>query len=63
MQSHRHRCEVRYALTLRQESRSRALEYINLVAARRGKEAAQKLQDDCSKQWAKGNNGEWGKWK
>lgn len=59
----RHQAEVRYVLALRADSRSKALEYIELVAERRGRESAQRLQDDAGRQWERGNKGEWGVWK
>jgi len=63
VQDHRHFCEVRYVLKMRTKSQESALAYIELVTARRGREAGQRLRDDCSKQWSRGNKGEWGSWK
>lgn len=61
-QDHRHQCEVRHILKMRTESQEAALAYLELVTARRGKEAGQKLRDDCKRQWGLGNRGEWGSW-
>jgi hypothetical protein len=39
-----------------------AVEYLSKVRQKRGEEAADKLQKDCSEQWAKGSKGDHGKW-
>jgi hypothetical protein len=59
----RHRCEVRQVLRWRAEDRSKAIDYLSKVRQKRSDKAADKLQKDCTEQWAKGNRGIQGDWR
>jgi len=59
----RHRCEVRQVLRWRAEDRSKAIDYLSKVRQKRNDKAADKLQNDCTEQWAKGNRGIQGDWR
>ena len=61
-EEHRHQCEVRYVLKLRVQDRNKAMEYLSLVREKR-KEKANKLEDDCRKQWELGSRGDKGDWR
>lgn len=56
-EQHRHDCEVRHVVRLRKESQERAYRYLELVAQRRGKPAAEKLKQDAATLYAKGKHG------
>lgn len=62
-EENRHQCEVRQILRWRSEDRSKAIEYLSKVRAKRGDKLTEKLQKDCSEQWAKGNRGIEGDWR
>ena len=62
-EEYRHQCEVRQVLRWRAENRDKAISYLQLVRRKRGDAKADKLEQDCKVQWAKGNRGEWGDWK
>jgi hypothetical protein len=59
----RHRAEVRQVLRWRAEDRSKAIDYLSKVRQKRNDKAADKLQNDCTEQWAKGNRGIQGDWR
>lgn len=57
----RHQCEVRWLLRKidkAKDKKAATYEYIGLVRAARGDDAADKLLRDSRDQWAKGNRGE-----
>lgn len=60
----RHRCEVRHILRARVDMGRGAVDsYLEAVAAKRGKDAAQALREECARQWAAGNRGAKGDWR
>ncbi len=62
-EEHRHQCEVRYVLQWRTADRNVAINYISDVRRKRGDEAADRLEEDCKKQWSLGNRGKDGDWR
>jgi hypothetical protein len=58
----RHQAEVRHVLALRAKDRQSAIDYLTRVKAKRGIEAARKLEADAISQWSLGSRGEWGIW-
>jgi hypothetical protein len=62
-EEYRHQCEVRTVIRWRRDDRSRALNYLEDVRKKRGKEAGDRLENDVRDQWAKGNRGQEGDWK
>lgn len=63
IEKQRFRCEVRAVLAMRADSQSSALNYIERVRDRRGNDAADILLDACTRQWERGNRGQWGTWR
>jgi len=59
MHEHRFRCEIRHLLKLGKK----ASEYLEKVAAKRGKAEADRMMAEARNQWAKGNRGEWKDWR
>lgn len=60
----RHRCEVREWLKRGIEEPKEWVKQLFVdIAKRRGAKAAQRLKDDISDQWKRGNRGEWGDWR
>jgi hypothetical protein len=47
----RHECEARFVYTLRCHDRTRAHEYLEMVAKKRGQAAADKLKEDAARLW------------
>lgn len=63
-EQHRHRSEVRWMLTQRQQHDAEWLDaHMAAIAKRRGAEAAETLRADCRAQWVAGNRGTWGDWR
>ena len=62
-QEYRHQCEVRTVIRWRMEDRNRALNYMEEVKKKRGKEAGEMLERDVRDQWTKGNRGAEGDWR
>jgi hypothetical protein len=62
-QEYRHQCEVRTVIRWRIEDRTRALNYLEAVRVKRGKEAAERLERDVRDQWQKNNRGKEGDWR
>lgn len=62
-QEYRHQCEVRTVIRWRIEDRNRALNYMEEVKKKRGKEAGEMLERDVRDQWTKGNRGKEGDWR
>lgn len=62
-QEYRHQCEVRTVIRWRMEDRNRALNYMEEVKKKRGKEAGEMLERDVRDQWTKGNRGKEGDWR
>lgn len=63
-ETHRHRCEVRSVLRWRATNGSAWVqEWLSGVEKARGKAAADRLREDCTAQWAKGNRGAAGDWR
>jgi hypothetical protein len=62
-EEYRHQCEVRTVIRWRREDRSRALNYLEEVKKKRGKEAGERLENDVRDQWIKGNRGQEGDWR
>lgn len=62
-EEYRHQCEVRYVLQWRTADRNVAINYISDVRRKRGDSAANKLEEDCKKQWSLGNRGADGDWR
>lgn len=59
-ESFRHQCEVRWLLTKidkAKDKRKACIDYIVLVRAARGDQAADRILDDTRIQWARGNRG------
>jgi hypothetical protein len=57
----RHQCEVRWLLRKADRAKDKkaaTYDYIGLVRAARGDDAADKLLRDTREQWAKGNRGD-----
>jgi hypothetical protein len=50
-ESWRHECEVRHVAAMRSQDRQRTHEYLELVAKRRGEEAANRLKEDAAQLW------------
>lgn len=59
---HRLACEVRYILSLRDESKDRCDQYLSAVKKARGKGAADELRSLAAEQWQRGNRGKFGDW-
>jgi hypothetical protein len=62
-EEYRHQCEVRTVIRWRMEDRNRALNYMEEVKKKRGKEAGEMLERDVRDQWTKGNRGKEGDWR
>ena len=62
-EEYRHQCEVRTILRWRlTEGRMKVIDYFAKVSISRGKEAGDRLEDDCRTQWSLGNRGQDGQW-
>ncbi len=63
-EQHRHRSEVRAVLRWRvTEGGEWVADWLSGVAQKRGQAAADRLREDCARQWRLGNRGAAGDWR
>lgn len=62
-EEHRHRCEVRFVLSLRNQDKKKCQKFLDGVEERRGIESRDRIEFDAREQWKRGNRGQYGVWR